>query len=244
LRINRISLYTHPLSLQLRSTLRKANLTGFLSRMVFDGGSEHALAKALEEALFPGCVFWDVGANIGLYAARAAKLVGPAGRVFAFEPSHWNLPKLQAACTSYSNITVLPFGLSSGNTRTKFLHGTDAAGATSRVLFQNEQPSAKSDEVDLRCGDDVIAAGISSPHVIKIDVEGHEFEVLQGLARTLAARRLRSLLIEIHFALLEKAGRPRVAVLIECSLRGLGFTVKWIGASHLIAERHSKASIA
>jgi FkbM family methyltransferase len=219
-------------------------LTGILCRMIFDGGSEHAFAKALEDALFPGGVFWDVGANIGLYTARAAELVGPRGKVFAFEPSRRNLSKLQATCASYSNITVLPFGLSSANTRTKLLHGADPDGATSRVLFQSEQPSAKFDEVDLCCGDDVIAGGISSPHVIKVDVEGHEYEVLQGLACTLAARRLRSLLIEIHFSLLENAGRPDVAALIERYLRGLGFTVKWIDASHLIAERDPTACVA
>src|SRR6266487_3972549 len=47
---------------------------------------EPEVAAKLKELLRPGMTFCDVGANLGVFALYAARLVGPGGQVFAFEP--------------------------------------------------------------------------------------------------------------------------------------------------------------
>ena len=61
--------------------LRYTTITAFLLR----DWVEPEL-RQLQRLLSPGDVFIDVGANVGLYALKAARLVGPTGRVLALEP--------------------------------------------------------------------------------------------------------------------------------------------------------------
>ena len=49
---------------------------------------------------------------------------------------------------------------------------------------------------------------ICTPNIIKIDVEGHEREVIEGLRSTLGPPAVRSVFIELHFATLEEKGFP------------------------------------
>ena len=61
---------------------------------VFRENYESELAF-LESALLPGKTFVDVGANSGIYALAASRIVGPSGRVIAFEPSLQSFPTLK-----------------------------------------------------------------------------------------------------------------------------------------------------
>jgi hypothetical protein len=84
----------------------------------------------------------------------------------------------------------------------------------------------------------VVESGeVDAPNVIKIDVEGHEYEVLLGIPTLLRDRRLRAVLVEIHFALLEDTGRSDQPRLIETTLLEAGFEIDWIDLSHLLATR-------
>ena len=59
-----------------------------LSRAVYVSGTyEPASLLAMKRLLPPGGVFLDLGANVGIYSMLASRWVGPAGRVFSFEPS-------------------------------------------------------------------------------------------------------------------------------------------------------------
>ena len=97
-------------------------------------------------------------------------------------------------------------------------------------------------EVELCTGDDLIKSGkAETPNVAKIDVEGHEHEVLEGLSRVLKDHRFRALVMEIHFGLLANAGRSDVPGLIESRRSAEGFKVEWIDPSHLYATRPDTA---
>ena len=233
-----MSLTTNPVALRVRGFLRRAGLTQGLSCLLYGGGSEDAFSRALRTAVRPGDVIWDVGANVGLYTPSMADWVGPDGKVFAFEPSRQNLERLRSACAPHSNITVFPFGLSSTTQRVRFLQGGDRTGATSRVLGEHETPASAAERVELRAGDDLIGRGEAVvPNVAKIDVEGHEYEVLEGMRQTLQDPRLRDLFIEVHFALLAKEKRTDVPSAIERRLRGLGFKTQWTDPSHIHAAK-------
>jgi len=93
--------------------------------------------------------------------------------------------------------------------------------------------------VDIRTADSLIQQGDALPPcAVKIDVEGFEFEVLQGFGAQLADARLRLLGIEMHFGIVKERGMPEVPRQIEQLLRSHGFSVAWPDSSHILATRN------
>ena len=73
------------------------------------GEAETLIQRILTELLRPGMVFYDWGANIGLFSLLAARLVGPTGRVFSFEPDPDTAARLErnVARNGYQNTSVI-----------------------------------------------------------------------------------------------------------------------------------------
>ncbi len=90
--------------LRVPSDFRYTSITAFLLR----DWTEPEL-RELDQLLSPGDVFVDVGANIGLYALKAARLVGPDGRVIAMEPGQVAAGQLEAnlALNDFSCVEVV-----------------------------------------------------------------------------------------------------------------------------------------
>lgn len=142
-------------------------------------------------------VYWDVGANIGTHAFLPAA-AHPTASVVAIEPYHRNVTKLirNRALNDLDNVSILPLALS------------DRSG-TAELRGENDQPgygafslAGESDvevvEVPVRPGDELIADGIPAPSVVKIDVEGGELAVLEGLEKTLSGGTVRTVFCEVH----------------------------------------------
>lgn len=92
--------------------------------------------------------------------------------------------------------------------------------------------------VDIRTGQGLIQGGEAMvPNAIKIDVEGFELEVLQGLGTHLAAPALRAIGVEVHFGILQERGMADAPQRIEQLLARNGFRVQWPDNSHLLALR-------
>jgi FkbM family methyltransferase len=233
-----MSVMTAPWLQPLRRAARRLGVTKIIGGLLAGGQYEARLNDAMSASIRPGDCVWDVGANMGLYTAVFAGLTGEGGHVFAFEPSPQNVQSLRRATSAYSNVTVLNIGLSDRDENARFKQGADDIGATSQVVSGTGQDSGQFVEVVLRSGDALIAAGgATSPNVLKIDVEGHELEVLTGLKATLARPDLRHIFIEVHFTLLEERGSLDAPARIEALLRANGFGVRWIDPSHLYGKR-------
>jgi FkbM family methyltransferase len=176
-----------------------------------------------------------VRANVGYYTRSFSELVGDAGSVFAFEPSPTNFARLSAACGRHANVRMLNCGLGSKDGQLPFQQGTDDLGATSRVV---DPAVGGSILVNVRTGTTLIETGAAlSPNAIKIDVEGYELEVLEGLGAHLSAPDLRLIGVEVHFGILKSRGIPDAPRRIERLLRENGFAVSWPDASHILATR-------
>ena len=66
----------------------RVNLSEWIGQHIYmTGGFEKEVAETLRKILEPGDVFVDVGANIGFFSLLASKVVGPGGRIYAFEPA-------------------------------------------------------------------------------------------------------------------------------------------------------------
>lgn len=128
----------------------------------------------------PGDVFWDVGANIGLWSM----LVGQyAGRTVCFEPDGRVRPSLERNLRFNGiDARVEPYGLG------------ETAGTVTVEL--NDRWGVEPVEIETRTAAAVIDDGLTPPEVVKIDVEGFEGPVLAGFGSLLAY--VRRLFIEVH----------------------------------------------
>jgi FkbM family methyltransferase len=154
----------------------------------------------------PGDIFFDIGANIGLYSVYAA-LRHPGIRVFAFEPEFANLHLLRdnvVANSLQDRITIYSLGLGSQTTLSQ-LHVQDLTPGAA-LHTESLEPlyrTASGGRVILREGisvytlDEFCQMTQVYPHTIKLDVDGTETSVLQGALRTLQSPTLRSLIAEI-----------------------------------------------
>ena len=149
----------------------------------------------LRDNVKPGQVFVDVGANVGLYTVLAAQLVGRTGKVFAFEPHAVNfgslmeniaLNGLEEACVPIST------ALSNEPGFLPFHYASLTAGSSMSQLGLKVDPDGR--EVDkgvaeLKAAtslDYLVANGaVSSPHHIKIDVDGIEACIVDGMREIL-----------------------------------------------------------
>jgi FkbM family methyltransferase len=226
---------TSSFALQTRTLLRKTGFSGAAVRFLRKRGYERALTAAMQGAICPGDVVWDVGANVGEYSTLFARWCGPSGAVYAFEPAVETVARLKAATSAFPNITIIAAGLSNAERTAQFICDGHVDGATSRVAGPSETGSS---EVELTTGNALVARrNVKLPAVIKIDIEGHEYEALQGMEEILAQSAVRHVFIEVHFFILAREGRGEVPAKIETLLKSLSFKVQWVDQSHIHALR-------
>jgi FkbM family methyltransferase len=151
------------------------------------GINELPIQSALTEALKLGDTFYDIGAHVGFFTIIAARLVGHLGHVYAFEPSPENLTALQhnLQLNALSNVTVIPKAVSQRSGTEKLWLAQCPGGHTLATIGQ--PPDLKgSIMVETVTIDELIAAGlVTPPQLVKIDVEGAELQVLQGMTHTI-----------------------------------------------------------
>jgi FkbM family methyltransferase len=169
--------------------------------------------------LSPGDVVYDIGANIGWYTLLAARRVGPAGRVLAFEPSLANARYVQrnAASNGLANVTVVPAAvtdrdgwatfLDNGSLEGRLEKDDDDAQAARRAARGRKSHGTLPVPV-LALDTWIAATGQAPPSVVKIDVEGAEIGALRGMGETLRSAGP-TLVIELH------ATRTAVADLLD-----------------------------
>jgi len=165
---------------------------------VLNGTYEPEQTRLAVELVRPGATVFDVGAHIGYYTLLFSRLVGPEGRVVAFEPSPRNLPVLRwhVARNGCANVQVEAVAVSDETGAARFAAGTGSG--TGRL--------AESGTVEVRTIrlDDYVDAGGPMPDVLKIDVEGAELAVLRGAVGVLRDARP-AILLSTHGADVHRA---------------------------------------
>jgi FkbM family methyltransferase len=181
-------------------------------------GFEALTRAAFDEAVRPGDVVVDIGANAGYYSIRAAELVGPTGRVYAIEPSPINLPFLRRNVAGLPHVTVLPYAASDSVGTATFHLTTD----TVNDGFEVGPYAAATHQVrvDTRPVDLLIRPPV---HMIKVDVQGAELAVLRGMRELIAGSPDLKLIIEWSPALLRATNVDPLDVI--AAIEGAGLSV-------------------
>jgi FkbM family methyltransferase len=180
-----------------------------IARLLYlDGEYEREFHQLFRHMDLQGSVCVDIGANLGLHTVELGKVVGGSGSVFSFEPSAHNFSLLQ------ENIALN--GLTNVNAVHAALSDTEGSGrlALSETNFGDHQiaihhraSANRCEEVRLISGDSVLSeVADQRVKLIKIDVQGHEYRVLQGLQKTLSRNRDVFVMIEVAPGPLRNAG--------------------------------------
>jgi FkbM family methyltransferase len=165
--------------------------------VIREGYYESEVLEALVANLSGGGVLWDIGANFGLHGLTAKKLA-PSTEVVCFEPAFEVLGRLwRNRALNGLEVQVVAAALSDHTGfQTLYLGPAGNSGMSTLSPWSEADYSGKI-EIATICGDDAIACGrLPSPTVIKLDVEGHELPVLQGMANALRAPGMRAVVFE------------------------------------------------
>ena len=153
-------------------------------------------------------VFYDIGANIGLYSIFAAKLRQAKLKVYSFEPESQNYASLNR--NVYLNglsdaITTLCMAVSDSSRINRFyVRGNLRAGEAIHQFGSptddrgdHFSPVHQQGMMGVSLDDLCLSFGLEFPTHMKIDVDGHESSVIKGADRVLKDDRLQSVMLEI-----------------------------------------------
>lgn len=197
------------------------------------GGYEPYLRQLIQERLKPGWSFVDAGAHIGIQSVYASRLVGPEGRVYAFEPDPYNFDALVRNTRGLGNVllTQSAVGAETGSARFTRSRGTISNSLIRRPdvipLDVQNVPVISVDSV--RPGKRVL---------IKLDIEGAELLAIMGMEQTVKDADGVVVISEVNRTALEAAGESPLGLVM--ALEDLGLTVSSIEDGYLIPARHAK----
>jgi len=135
----------------------------------------------LQKVLREGMNILDIGANIGYYVLMERQLVGASGQVIAVEPapSTASLLKKNIALSGHSNIHVLEFALSDAEDHKTF-YVSPLSNQSSFHRDERIHPASGEIVAETRTVPDVMKP-YGPPDLIRMDVEGHEVEIINGM---------------------------------------------------------------
>ncbi len=152
----------------------------------FFGVWEPAITRYVEQTLCQGDTVVDIGANVGYFSLLASSLVGPEGRVFAIEPSPSIFAELRANLDANAARNVYPIRAAVTDRRTTVtihqhdVQSTIVGSHANRIGATSEATVQGAPLAELVSPDDIAMA-----RLIKIDVDGAEWLVAQGMADVL-----------------------------------------------------------
>jgi len=163
---------------------------------------EPGTIKWLDASLQAGDVFFDIGANMGIYSAFASSRIGD-GVVYAFEPHAQNFVLLMETIVSNDLAGVIrPLSLALGSSceLQPFHYASLVSGSSGSQVEASPMTVTESILYELKLCQSIDSLieqqAFSLPNVVKIDVDGNELNILKGMEKVLRAQSIRSLQVE------------------------------------------------
>jgi FkbM family methyltransferase len=185
----------------------------------------------LEKVLKPGMAVLDIGANLGYYVLMEMGLIGPTGRMTAVEPSPANveLLKKNLALNGHQNVPVISGAVSDTPGEREFFlsHQTNLntfhATGTGVTHLSGKTVQVRTYTVP------ELAQQYGAPDLIRMDVEGHEVEIFNGMIPAIERGDIAPMIIfETH---LSRYGADHDMETPLRKLFALGYRVSYLASS-------------
>jgi len=160
----------------------------------------------VKKVLKKGSTVLDIGAHWGGFTVLFASLVGNNGEVLSFEPSKRNFKFLNRniKINNFCDI-VKPYNYAIGNeNKTVKLGIAKTSSGHNSILNENLEVNRYEEVKQIKLDDFLVEKGINKVDFIKIDVEGYELEVLEGLENTIENSSNLWMFIEFVYRILTK----------------------------------------
>jgi FkbM family methyltransferase len=187
------------------------DLSDRIQRLMWAAAYEPPVTRCLTALLRPGDTFIDVGAHIGYFSLIASSRVGPTGQVYAFEANCDRFKELQANAAAYPWLVCYSRAVWNKSGPIDFSNpqqlGESGWGKVAAVRKEGHIVSV--DAISLDEWHEI--AGFPAIRAIKIDAEGSEPFILEGMSR-LISKTSPFLIVELNEQLLHEAGYSKDAV--------------------------------
>ncbi|MFK7789307.1 MAG: FkbM family methyltransferase [Phycisphaeraceae bacterium] len=171
------------------------------------GYFEQGLTRILIERLKPGEVFYDIGAHYGYFSLLAATITGSEGHVYSFEPTPETFARLTKNLATIDHATPVNLAVYSETMELVFCEMGSRDSSLNHVRAGG--PSDEhSDEIRVPAVsmDDFVKDN-RPPDLIKVDAEGAEFAILQGMTGLLETGKPR-ITLEVGDYITQQTGNP------------------------------------
>lgn len=171
--------------------------------LLSEGKYEEDEISIFRRFLRPGGVVLDIGANYGYYSITAAPYVRPGGRVFAFEPNPhiFDLMSGSSFLNGFTDV-ITPCRMGAFNIKSELRFAVDETGpGGARIVFDDyvATDNIKLLTVPVTPIDDFLPEN-TLVDLVKLDVEGRERQVLEGMKQTIAASPDIVILMELFYS--------------------------------------------
>jgi FkbM family methyltransferase len=180
-------------------TARKAGLDpmekSIHKQLILDGAREQKSSEIMQKFIRPDDVILELGANIGYYVLLESKVLSDKGYIYAVEPAPENveLLKKNIHLNDVKNMEVFNLAISDKKGTARLYMGR---ACNLHSLINNGQDAqyveVKTDTVDGFLG------GKKPVTFLRMDIEGYETQVIEGMKKTLASPDIKRLFVEIH----------------------------------------------
>jgi FkbM family methyltransferase len=188
-----------------------------------DWGNDPALVDMVD-AVDADDVCYDVGAHLGVFSAFCGQVTDSA--IVAVEAHPETARSLEDNLANNGvDATVFPLALSSTSGVVDLDVTDTTAGGAGRLSSESERETV---EVATTTGAKLVEDhGLPEPTVVKIDVEGAEYDVITGMAELLRSNRCRLLYVEVHPEMLADSGHSEQELLELLEDIGFRVTERW-----------------
>jgi len=208
---------------------------------VLKDDKEQMIKQVFVDNIKEGSIIIDAGAHLGEFTLIAAKKIGPAGKVIAIEPMKEGVSRIKKnlILNNLKNYEIIEKAV--GNkVETRLLYQNDIGlwGNLEPVLGLNDNSEKREIEVDTL--DNIISRENKIIDMLKIDVDGFEYELLLGCQESFKSNKIKNIICEIHFELLKNKGLNKEKILDF--LQENGFYVETLGKTrektmHILARK-------
>lgn len=194
--------------------------------LLLEGEWEPPLTKVLTDLIKPKMTVVDIGANVGYFTLLAASLVGPEGRVYAFEPnpSTFEVLRKNVAVNWYGDwVRCFQCALLDAPKEIELYAGVSLRGGSSIFLTSLVGEDYHRVRVPAKPLDEIVTGPVDA---IKIDSEGSEPFVFEGMKRVLDESPNIKIVMEVNVPALQQAGVDPKQFLDKVA--GLGFEAQFL----------------